>query len=186
MTERIPQPDSNEPPEDVASLYSWANLHGAKYRDFSASRAQIREKARQRVDQAIEEERLKVRQETEAQRAAEAARGQEGRSKVEPAAQQAAELTQPVSHPRTTAATASDAIPAPRSTSRPVHRRNSQCPSLRLANFAARSPTLTEVRRFGRRQIRFNLRLCGRKIIRRRAFPRLVQAQEKMWFVLRG
>ena len=100
MTERIPQPDSNEPPEDVASLYSWANLHGAKYRDFSASRAQIREKARQRVDQAIEEERLKVRQETEAQRAAEAARGEEGRSKVEPAAQQATEQTQPISQPR--------------------------------------------------------------------------------------
>lgn len=91
MTERKPQSDSNEPPEDVASLYSWANLHGAKYRDFSASRAQIREKARQRVDQAIEEERLKVRQETQAQRAAEAARGEEERSKVELASQQAAE-----------------------------------------------------------------------------------------------
>jgi cellulose synthase operon protein YhjQ len=91
MTERIPQPDSNEPPEDVASLYSWANLHGAKYRDFSVSRAQIREKARQRVDQAIEEERLKVRRETEAQRATGAARGEEERSKVELAAQQAAE-----------------------------------------------------------------------------------------------
>ncbi len=91
MTDQKPQPDSNEPPEDVASLYSWANLHGAKYRDFSASRAQIREKARQRVDQATEEERLKVRQETEAQRAAGAARGEEERSKVELAAQQAAQ-----------------------------------------------------------------------------------------------
>src|ERR1700677_3616395 len=56
MTERKGQSDPNEPPEDVASLYSWANLQGAKYRDFSASRAQTREKARQRVEQAMEQE----------------------------------------------------------------------------------------------------------------------------------
>ncbi len=68
--------DQNETPEDVATLYLWANLHGAKYRDFSASRAQTREKARQRVEQAIEEERLRVRQEAEPQRLAEAARAQ--------------------------------------------------------------------------------------------------------------
>ena len=73
MTEHAP-PDPNETPEDVASLYSWANLHGGKYRDFSASRAQMREKARQRMEQAIEEERLRAHQQTDAQRAAEAAR----------------------------------------------------------------------------------------------------------------
>jgi cellulose synthase operon protein YhjQ len=56
MTDHKEQPDSNETPEDVASLYSWANLHGAKYRDFSASRAQTREKARLRVEQAMEEQ----------------------------------------------------------------------------------------------------------------------------------
>jgi cellulose synthase operon protein YhjQ len=56
MTEHKGQSDPNETPEDVASLYSWANLHGAKYRDFSASRAQTREKARLRVEQAMEEE----------------------------------------------------------------------------------------------------------------------------------
>jgi len=56
MTDHKGQPDPNETPEDVASLYSWANLHGAKYRDFSASRAQTREKARQRVEQAMEEQ----------------------------------------------------------------------------------------------------------------------------------
>jgi cellulose synthase operon protein YhjQ len=84
MTERNAQPDQNEPPEDVATLYSWANLHGAKYRDFSASRAQTREKARQRVEQVIEEERLKVRQETEAQRAAEASRAHEQWQNFEP------------------------------------------------------------------------------------------------------
>jgi cellulose synthase operon protein YhjQ len=47
MNERNVPPDPNGTPEDVAALYSWANLHGAKYRDFSASRAQSRERARQ-------------------------------------------------------------------------------------------------------------------------------------------
>ena len=93
MTERNAQPDPNEPPEDVASLYSWANLHGAKYRDFSASRAQTREKARQRVEQAIEEERLKVRQETDAQRAGESMRAREEWDKLEPLP------SQPLTHP---------------------------------------------------------------------------------------
>ena len=51
---------TDETPEDVATLYSWANLHGAKYRDFSASRAQTREKARQRVQEAIETERRRA------------------------------------------------------------------------------------------------------------------------------
>jgi cellulose synthase operon protein YhjQ len=88
MTERNAQPDPNEPPEDVASLYSWANLHGAKYRDFSASRAQTRENARQRVEQAIEEERLKARQEADAQRAVETARVPDESQRVEQAADQ--------------------------------------------------------------------------------------------------
>jgi cellulose synthase operon protein YhjQ len=42
---------AEDAPDDVATLYSWANLHGAKYRDFSASRrehrAQIRRAARE-------------------------------------------------------------------------------------------------------------------------------------------
>jgi cellulose synthase operon protein YhjQ len=33
-------------PDDVATLYSWANLHGAKYRDFSATRQEARSQAR--------------------------------------------------------------------------------------------------------------------------------------------
>jgi cellulose synthase operon protein YhjQ len=33
-------------PEDVATLYSWANVHGAKYRDFSASRREARSQQR--------------------------------------------------------------------------------------------------------------------------------------------
>jgi cellulose synthase operon protein YhjQ len=56
MTEVNPLTDPNEPPEDVATLYSWANLHGAKYRDFSAARAQTREKARLRAEQALIDE----------------------------------------------------------------------------------------------------------------------------------
>ena len=62
MTDRKVLHDPTETPEDVATLYSWANLHGAKYRDFSASRAQTREKARLRVQEAIEEERRRVRE----------------------------------------------------------------------------------------------------------------------------
>jgi cellulose synthase operon protein YhjQ len=40
--------------DDVATLYSWANLHGAKYRDFTASRQELRMQARRRADQAAE------------------------------------------------------------------------------------------------------------------------------------
>jgi cellulose synthase operon protein YhjQ len=96
--------DPNETPEDVATLYSWANLHGAKYRDFSASRAQTREKARLRVQEAIETERRRVHEEAEAleqaemQRAAEAQRMSEfeahQRAEQEAAAERAAQLQQ--------------------------------------------------------------------------------------------
>src|SRR6202050_4897743 len=89
MKDPNPLSDQNETPEDVATLYSWANLHGAKYRDFSAARAQTREKARQRVEQAIEEEKLRARQAGEPQRQVEAARAQEEARKADLAAQQA-------------------------------------------------------------------------------------------------
>jgi len=69
MTDRKALLDQDETPEDVASLYSWANLHGAKYRDFSASRAQTREKARLRVQQALQEERERARLKAEAEHA---------------------------------------------------------------------------------------------------------------------
>jgi len=78
MTERKGQFDEDETPEDVASLYSWANLHGAKYRDFSVSRAQTREKARQRLEQAMEEERLRAQQQTGSQRTPENPNVREG------------------------------------------------------------------------------------------------------------
>ena len=60
MTDRRAATDPDETPEDVASLYSWANLHGAKYRDFSASRAQWRAMARERAQGAMEAERRRA------------------------------------------------------------------------------------------------------------------------------
>jgi cellulose biosynthesis protein BcsQ len=42
------KPES-EQADDVATLYSWANLHGAKYRDFSSSRQEARSQLRQRT-----------------------------------------------------------------------------------------------------------------------------------------
>ncbi|HEX4321372.1 MAG TPA: cellulose biosynthesis protein BcsQ [Acidobacteriaceae bacterium] len=55
-------------PDDVATLYSWANLHGAKYRDFSASRAVAREETRLRAEEAAAEERRRQEEEAERQR----------------------------------------------------------------------------------------------------------------------
>lgn len=51
---------SSETPDDVATLYSWANLRGAKYRDFSAARARVREEARKRVQEAMDTERKRA------------------------------------------------------------------------------------------------------------------------------
>ncbi len=79
---------TDETPEDVATLYSWANLHGAKYRDFSASRAQTREKARQRVQEAIETERRRAREEAEALKNADAQKAAEVVIKAEAARKQ--------------------------------------------------------------------------------------------------
>jgi cellulose synthase operon protein YhjQ len=95
MTDRKSPGEENEDPEDVETLYSWANLHGARYREFSASRAQMREKAKQRVQDAIEEGRRREREEAEAlraaeeQRVAEAARAAEDERQAELAAQPA-------------------------------------------------------------------------------------------------
>jgi cellulose synthase operon protein YhjQ len=100
MTDRGPLYDQNDTPEDVATLYSWANLHGAKYRDFSEARAQTREKARQRVQQAIEEEQARLQKQEQAERAAdmqreaEARRLEEQERQAEWAAQQAAQVAE--------------------------------------------------------------------------------------------
>ncbi len=57
-----------ETPEDVAILYSWANLHGAKYRDFSASRREYRAQVRHRA--AEETRQAELNAQAEAERAA--------------------------------------------------------------------------------------------------------------------
>ena len=55
-----------ETPEDVAILYSWANLHGAKYRDFSASRREYRAQVRHRAAEELREQELKAKADAEA------------------------------------------------------------------------------------------------------------------------
>lgn len=44
--------DAPETPEDVAVLYTWANVHGGKYRDFSAERREHRAQQRHRMVEA--------------------------------------------------------------------------------------------------------------------------------------
>ena len=60
---------SVETPEDVAVLYSWANLHGAKYRDFSASRREYRAQLRHRAAEQARD--LGLQAQADAERAAE-------------------------------------------------------------------------------------------------------------------
>ncbi len=69
-TDRIDDPVANETPEDVAVLYSWANLHGAKYRDFSASRREYRAQLRHRAAEQVREQALLAQAEAEAAAAA--------------------------------------------------------------------------------------------------------------------
>jgi cellulose synthase operon protein YhjQ len=57
---------AGETPEDVAILYSWANLQGAKYRDFSASRREYRAQMRRRAAELLREQELKAAAEAEA------------------------------------------------------------------------------------------------------------------------
>ena len=58
--ERIEELPTVETPEDVAVLYSWANLHGAKYRDFSASRREYRAQLRHRAAEQAREQELRA------------------------------------------------------------------------------------------------------------------------------
>jgi cellulose synthase operon protein YhjQ len=55
-----------ETPEDVAVLYSWANLQGAKYRDFSASRREYRAQMRHRAAQAQRDQEMRAKEAAEA------------------------------------------------------------------------------------------------------------------------
>jgi cellulose synthase operon protein YhjQ len=52
-TEKDEQTAADGTPEDVAALYAWANLQGAKYRDYSASRREYRSLARYRAARAL-------------------------------------------------------------------------------------------------------------------------------------
>src|SRR5271170_1713135 len=69
-TDRIDEPTVAETPEDVAVLYSWANLHGAKYRDFSASRREYRAQLRHRAAEQVREQALLAKAEAETAAAA--------------------------------------------------------------------------------------------------------------------
>jgi cellulose synthase operon protein YhjQ len=68
--DKIDEPVVAETPEDVAVLYSWANLHGAKYRDFSASRREYRAQLRHRAAEQVREQALLAQAEAEAAAAA--------------------------------------------------------------------------------------------------------------------
>lgn len=47
-----------EASEDAAALYSWADLHGTKYRDFAISRRESRTQVRHRAEQQLREHQL--------------------------------------------------------------------------------------------------------------------------------
>ena len=64
-TEIDGQLTADSTPEDVAVLYSWAHLQGAKYRDYSASRRQYRAQVRYRAAKALLERELKARMDAE-------------------------------------------------------------------------------------------------------------------------
>ena len=68
--DRGDDPAAAESPEDVAVLYSWANLHGAKYRDFSASRREYRAQLRHRAAEQVREQALLAKAEAEVAAAA--------------------------------------------------------------------------------------------------------------------
>ena len=63
MTDHKAMADQNENPEDVATLYSWANLHGLNYQDFSVPRAQTRDVVHQHMQEATELDRRRAREE---------------------------------------------------------------------------------------------------------------------------
>ena len=52
--------EAPETPEDVAVLYTWANVHGGKYRDFSASRREFRAQQRHRMVEQQREAELEA------------------------------------------------------------------------------------------------------------------------------
>ncbi len=63
--------DLNDAPDETPSIHPWTRPHGGKHRDYSAPRLQTRERARLRVQQAIQEERDRARQRAQTQQASE-------------------------------------------------------------------------------------------------------------------
>jgi len=86
----VEESSAGEMPEDVAILYSWANLQGGKYRDFSASRREYRAQMRRRAAETLREQEL-----TAAAQAEVAATAAESRAEVAEAASQRFEHTAP-------------------------------------------------------------------------------------------
>lgn len=64
--EAVDEQPRTETPEDVAVLYSWANLQGARYRDFSGSRRELRAQMRHRAAQETKETESRAQAEAEA------------------------------------------------------------------------------------------------------------------------
>lgn len=95
--EAVDEQPRAETPEDVAVLYSWANLQGARYRDFSGSRRESRAQMRHRAAQETQEAESRAQAEAEAAAAAaeRAAREAEEIARLhEKAARRAAEARQ--------------------------------------------------------------------------------------------
>src|SRR5215469_4187957 len=95
--EAVEEQSRTENPEDVAVLYSWANLQGARYRDFSGARRESRALMRHRAAQEAKDAESRAQAEAEAAAAAaeRAAREAEEIARLhEKAARRAAEARQ--------------------------------------------------------------------------------------------
>lgn len=68
--EVVDEQSRTENPEDVAVLYSWANLQGARYRDFSGARRESRALMRHRAAQEAKDAESRAQAEAEAAAAA--------------------------------------------------------------------------------------------------------------------
>src|ERR1700722_4877946 len=60
------QSTADSTPGDGAVLYTWANLEGAKYRDYAASRREYRAQVRYHAAKALLERELRAQAEAEA------------------------------------------------------------------------------------------------------------------------
>ena len=121
FTKEVDDPQIAETPEDVAILYSWANLHGAKYRDFSASRREYRAQVRHKAAEELRQAELRAQAEAEAaaaqaewaareaENAARGVAGYEASSSREEAAREAEEAARRASAERVEAARRAEA-----------------------------------------------------------------------------